>query len=297
MTTNGINPEKPLSRMEWLAAMFLFLLPLISLVALFGISLPQWTNYPLLVLIWGCILFAIGFAIKKRLPGWSFPYLGFALMLAIVLSSNGRVWDWIYPTFIKVFGPRSLWPVPIRVIYVGVFEFIMSMTILLGAVILVNLLRLLPYTRVIWERIRGDWTQLSFMLYGGLVFSIQILFEEYRQDDLWKLSAWVCLALGAWLYLRGKGLGQRILALLGGTTSAFWIVALAKWVLIPLQKWPTGYPIAPSEASRWVETGSALLSWLFMLGILSAPALLKWLPPLPVPSLVEQDEPSNAHAV
>jgi hypothetical protein len=57
-----------------------------------------------------------------------------------------------------------------------------------------------------------------------------------------------------------------------------WIVALAKWILIPLQKWPTGYPIAPSETSRWVETSSALLDWVWIIIMLLAPALLNFLP-------------------
>ena len=80
---------------------------------------------------------------------------------------------------------------------------------------------------------------------------------------------------------------------MGGTTAAFWIVALAKWMLIPLQKWPTGYPIAPSVASRWHETGSTLLSWLFILGILCAPALMSWLPPLPEPDHGEEENPTD----
>jgi len=37
------------------------------------------------------------------------------------------------------------------------------LTVLLGAFILVNILRLFPYTRAVWKRIRADWTQLSFM--------------------------------------------------------------------------------------------------------------------------------------
>ncbi|MGD2206512.1 MAG: hypothetical protein PVH17_07010, partial [Anaerolineae bacterium] len=66
-------------------------------------------------------------------------------------------------------------------------------------------------------------------------------------------------------------------------TGAMWIVALAKWVLIPLQKWPTGYPVSPSEATRWVEVGSAMIGWVWILVMLLAPALLSLLRQSPGP--------------
>jgi len=297
MGSNGFYNQESLPRIELLAAMIIFLLPLFSLFAITGISLPVWTNYITLVLFWGCIFFALGLGIAKRLPGWSLPYLGFLLMIGQVLSPifPGLV-TWIYPYFLGTFGAMSHWPIPIRLIYSGIFEFIGALTVLLGAFILVNILRLFPYTRAVWKRIRADWTQLSFMMYGGLVFYIILAFDEYQYEDLWKFGAWACLALGAWLYLRGKGRWQRILALVGGTTFAYWIVALAKWVLVPLQKWPTGYPIAPTEASRWVETGSALMSWIFFLGILCASALTDWLPPLPEPISAEESNPARTQA-
>ncbi|HSG43361.1 MAG TPA: hypothetical protein VLA72_09430, partial [Anaerolineales bacterium] len=235
-------------------------------------------DYILLVLFWGSIIFAIGLAISKRFPRWSLPYLGFISMVGIILVGTDRYWGWIYPYFLGSFGLRSVWPLSIRIIYVGIFGFIMMVMILLGALMLVNLLRLLPYTRGVWKRIRADWTQFSFMLYGGLVFSIMLLFDEYRYEEIWKFIAWMCLALGAWFHLRAKRQMQRILALTLGATGAMWIVAIAKWVLIPLQKWPTGYPIAPSETSRWLEASSAMLDWVFILIMLLAPALLNLLP-------------------
>jgi hypothetical protein len=290
MPSNGSIEEKPLPRSELLAAMIIFLLPLVSIVAITGISLPQWIDYFVLILFWGAVLFALGLAIIKRLPRWSLSYLGFVLMLGFVLSPYSRLWGWIYPYFIQSFGPRSYWSLPIQIIYVGIFAFIMLFSILLSALILVNLLRLLPYTRGVWQRIRADWTQLSFMLYGGLVFGILLAFEEYRQEEIWKLTAWICLALGAWLYLRAKGQKQRILALICGATGAMWIVALAKWVLIPLQKWPTGYPVAPSETSRWVETSGAMIGWVWILIMLIAPALLNLLPQSPSPIVSKEED-------
>jgi len=278
MQSNGFIEEKPLKRGEMLTAMIIFLLPLFSILTITDNNLPQWMAIFVVILFWGAILFALGKAITKRLPRWSLPYLGIVLMPGIILSLSSRFWGWLYPYFIQSFGSRSNWSLLTRIIYVEAFEFFIIFSILLGALMLVNFLRLLPYTRGVWGRIRADWTQLSFMLYGGLVFNIILLFEEYRYEELWKFMAWLCLALGAWLYLRAAGKKQRILALIGGSSGAMWIVTVAKWVLVPLQKWPTGYPVSPSEASRWVETSSALFGWVWILIMLIAPALLNLLP-------------------
>ena len=287
MASNGLVKEKPLLRIELLAALIIFLLPLLwplfGILAATGNSLPRWVDTTVLVLLLGVVLSALGLAIVKGLPRWSLSYLGFVLMLGFILSRYDRIWGWIYPFFIQSFGPRSYWPLQIRILYVAVFDFIVFFSILLGALILVNLLRLLPHTRGVWQRIRADWTQLSFLLYGGLVISTMLLFDEYHHANLWQLVAWSCLALGAWLYLRAKRQTQRILALICGATGAMWIVALAKWVLIPLQKWPTGYPVSPSEATRWVEVGSAMIGWVWILVMLLAPALLSFLPQSPDP--------------
>jgi hypothetical protein len=294
MPSNGFLDEKPLQRSELLAAMIIFLLPLISILTITDVNPLQWMDYALLVLFWGTIIFAIGHAISRRIPRWSLPYLGFISMVGIILIGPDRFWSWIYPYFIESFGSRAVWPLSIRIIYVGIFDFIMMFMILLGALVLVNFFRLLPYTRGVWGRIRADWTQLSFMLYGGLVFGIMLLFDEYHHEELWKFMAWLCLALGAWFYLRVKSQKRRILALLSGATGAMWIVALAKWALIPLQKWPTGYPISPSETTRWVETGSAMLGWVWILFMLLAPALLKFLPQAPDPITPKKEEPVTA---
>ncbi len=294
MSINGFIEEKPPQRAELFAAMTIFLLPLISIFTIANSSFSEWINYVLLVLFWGCIIFAIGLAISRGFPRWSLPYLGFVLILGLIIGGTDRFWGWIYPYFIQAFGSRYTWPLSIRITYVGLFGFIMMVSILLGALALVNLLRLLPYTRSVWQRIRADWTQLSFMLYGVLVFDVMLTFDEYRYEDAWKFMAWTCLAVGAWFYLRDKGQKRRILALIYGATGAKWVATLAKWILIPFQKWPDGYPIAPSETTRWVETGSELVGWVWILIMLLAPALLNFLPPTPgiIPS--KEENPVNA---
>jgi hypothetical protein len=278
MSPNGFAEEKPLQRRELIAAMMIFLLPMFTILAVTDTNSPKLVDLILLILFWGSIIFAVGLAIGRRLPHWSLPYLGFISMVGIILARPDRIWGWIYPYFLESFGLRSVWPLSVRIIYVGIFGLIMMVMILLSTLMLVNLLRLLPYTRSVWKHIRADWTQLSFMLYGGLVFYILLLFDEYRYEEIWKFIAWTCLAFGAWFYLRAKRQMRRILALTLGATGAMWIVTLAKWVLVPLQMWPTGYPIAPSETTRWLETSSAMLSWVFLLIMLLAPALLNLLP-------------------
>ena len=64
-------------------------------------------------------MFALGLAIVKKLPHWSLSYLGFVLMVGIILSQQYRVWEWIYHYFIQSFGPRSFWSLPIRIILCG----------------------------------------------------------------------------------------------------------------------------------------------------------------------------------
>ena len=281
MPSNGFIEEKPMQPSELLAAMMLFLIPMVSILLTTGIRLPNWANILLVFTFWGGIIFAVGLAIAKRLPRWSLSYLGILLIIGIIFGQFDRAWTWTYPHFIQSFGPRSMWPLGIRIIYSagGTLTFIFS--ILLGALILVSFLRLIPYTRIIWLRIRTDWTQLSFLLYGSIVFLVIFAFEEYRYDDIWKFAAWASLALGAWLHLHAKRQKQRILALICGATGAMWIIAFGTWFLIPLQDWQERYSLISIQDLRWTDTSVAIIGWICILLAMIAPALLNLLPTPP----------------
>ena len=289
MPSNGFIDEKPLQRSELLAAMIIFILPLISIVLTGNINLPEWTNYVLLVLFWGSIAFAIGLAAKRRIPRWSLPYLGFVLIVGVIIGGPDRIFSWLYPLFIQAFGAMPVWPIFIRIIYTGIFGFTMMLALLVGALVLVNLFRLLPFTRKVWQHIREDWTQLSFLIYGSLVFSPILLFEEIRYAEISKFTAWLCLALGAWLYLRFNETKQRILALMGGATGAMWSVAISYWILIPFQDWQRR-SLASMQELQWTETGSVLLFWFIILVTFLAPALLNF---LPIPPNLDVQEDST----
>lgn len=280
-----------LSRREVLAAFAVFLLPLLSILAQPGNDLGAWLNVFTLVVFFGILIFTLGLAAFRRFPRWSLPHLGFALHLGLVLGQFFRLWIWTYPLFLEIFGPRGGWSLSLRILYAGTHEIMLWLTTFLSALILVNLLRLIPATRSIWQSIRTDWTRLSYLLYGSLVFYISLMtFDEYHYDSNWKLAALLLLALGAWLYLRSASKNRRILALLGGSTTAMWTVILAKWVLIPLQAWPVGYPISPSEITRGTEVGYTVISWIGFTTVMLMPAFLDMLPPaLTVVDTHEQD--------
>ena len=46
-------------------------------------------------------------------------------------------------------------------------------------------------------RIRQDWTQLSFILYGVALWTLFLAFEEYRYDEPYQLVSALLLAAGA----------------------------------------------------------------------------------------------------
>jgi hypothetical protein len=290
MFSNKPIDEKPPVRSELLAALIIFLVPLFSIFEIPGINFPLWIDYLLVILIWGAVLFALGLAVIKRLPRWALPYLGLLLMPGMVFGKY-LIGSSIYPFLTQLFGPISSWSLPVRITYAGIFELLMWLLVFLSALILVNLLRLLPSTRIVWQSIRADWTQLSYLLYGTLVVFILLTFEEYRHEELWESIAWMCLALGAWLYLRARRQKQGIRALMIGATAAMLTATLAKWILVPLQEWPTGYPEAPSVASRWVETGNTFISWVGFMIVLIAPTLLNLLPMKPNPIVSNEEDP------
>jgi len=128
---------------------------------------------------------------------------------------------------------------------------------------------------------------LSYLVYGGLVFYIWIIFDEYQHENPWIFAAFSGLAVGGWLYLRAKKIQTRILALVGGATAAMWIVAIGKWIIVPFQNWPVIL-----ETERSFEAGWAISSWMVTIAALAIPALLNLLPSNPDSSVQEEITPA-----
>jgi hypothetical protein len=281
------NQFKPIRPTELLAALTIFLIPAIFylLVSIVGagnmINLPNWLGIILQIFFLGSLIAAFGFAIVRGLPRWSPPYLGILIINWLFLgpfSPIVRLWEWTYNNIFKSLGQMNSWSMLEHALYQGVLGAILWSFVLLMAVILITLLRVLPYTRSLWRRVREDWTQLSFLVYGGIVLEILLSFDEYQQKELWILAALIFLAIGCWLYLYSKGKYQRIFYLLCGATLAMGSVAVGKWFLVPIQDWGPYLITHPPATERWFEFYRTIAEWVCIVFALLSPALLRFLP-------------------
>jgi hypothetical protein len=280
--------SKLLPGIDRLAASAIFLLPLIS-IALSSIDLPRWIINSTLLLFLGVMVGALVLAAIRGFPRWSFSYLGFFLTLIAFYSFGLILWGlFFYPWWMLVFGARDSWPLIVQLLYSGSMEAFTCILVLLIALALINLLQHWSKSiHALWSRIRVDWTYLSFLTYGGLVFYIWLIFDEYQYENSWTFVAFTCLAIGGLIYLCVGGKTRRILALIAGVTAAMGIIAVGKWIIVPLQNWPVNL-----ESERIFETLRTIVSWVVTIVVLMAPALINFIPrpkqavPIPEETLV-----------
>jgi len=169
MSTNGFVDAKQLSLNELLAAFVIFLIPLLFVIVSISVF-PDWFSFILLVAIFASVISAFVFAVIKGLPRWSFSYLGFILFIGLYFW--GPIWPgWgaISPFINNLFGSRGTHSEWENLLCQGVMEVEIWFMVLLAGLVLIALLRMLPLTRGIWQRVRADWTQLSLLVYGGVI--------------------------------------------------------------------------------------------------------------------------------
>jgi hypothetical protein len=264
----------PMSRIDWLAAMVVFILPLIG-IPLSGADIPRWGINTLLVLFLGSLICGFILAVIRCLPHWSLSYLGFGLTIFVFYGLLWGLWGLLfYQPWMGIFGPMDSWSYTVRILYEGATTAFLWFLVLLTAVLLINLFRHWAPIQALWQHIREDWTLLSFVVYGGLIVHIWLIFDEYHYEKLWRFSANASLAIGAWFYLRVREQNKRFLALIGGATVAMWIIAIGRWNLVPMQNWPVDL-----ESERWFESIRTISSWMATIAALTTPMLLNWLPP------------------
>lgn len=171
------------------------------------------------------VLFAVG--VKKGMPRWSLPYLGFLLAILSLYVFSAVFGTPIYFLFRDYRDQSVLF---IDILWDGIYWY--------GLLFAILLLVLLSRVSPAFQHFKNDWTRPDFVLYGGVPFALWITFDGYVGDEPYTLSAFLVLAVGAWLYLRSTSERTRFGSLFIAMTLAMFIAAVGKVLLIPSQTWP-----------------------------------------------------------
>lgn len=274
------NESLPAAKWGWqiswrevLLALLFFVLPMLNFISNdYLFSLPVARGILVIASGLGFVATFI-FALAKKMPRWSLPFMGaflgiFGIFGAAVLNSI------LFPIR-RIDIPEDETR---RLILSGLNSGMTWVIFLLLVIFLIFLLARIKRSRVLYERLHSDWTQVSFLLYGGALFVLWFTFDEYHYDTPYKVAGLFFLAVGAMGYLAATHPWQRLLALLAGLTLGMGIAALGKYLIVPLQDWPwweTWFTWHPAEVERWFEAISLMFDWFWLVVILLVPALWK----------------------
>jgi hypothetical protein len=184
---------------ELLTGLTLFLLPTLpSLLKLLFGYLPLINQIGSLITIALLVymLVVLVYGLKRGFPRWAIPCLGVAVTGLVILGPSRRIWSLFASDVQRAIGYHAK-TLQVRVLYQALMGGFFYALAFLSAALLILFLMVWPRTRQLAQRIRTDWTLFSFMFFGGLVFQLELIFEEYAYDELWKIACRACLALGA----------------------------------------------------------------------------------------------------
>jgi hypothetical protein len=225
------------------------------------ITFPLWSQVAFVILFWSLVLGLFLLGPAKGLPRWFLPYLGLPLPIVSLTLFNsmmdkwGVVWMYEAPWFFRAFTQEGLlW---------------MGMVLLLFLLLVIS--RLVPRFRPFHQRLRNDWTLLSFIIYGTMPLVLFITYNEYKNEEPFMFLSLASLAAGGWLYLRNQEPLKRFLYLQGGMTLSMLVAAAGKAIL-------EGSSF-PGGGSTWhIEFMSTLQTWLWLALIMLIPYALNLLP-------------------
>jgi hypothetical protein len=200
-------------------------------------------------------------------PLWSLPYAGIVLVIAGYLYLFQWVVNLVSPSLVGSVLPGPMDPGAYLLIRVASHGMLWLMLFCL-TLLIVAALSVLNRFQPLLRRVRHDWTQLSYILYGESAFALLLLFQSQLIKPSYAVASVLFLAAGVWLFLRSQARARRILALLICLTLAVGIAALGNLPDFPSDRlWllTDGYLAAPVRL---------LLSWAMMVAALLLPGLL-----------------------
>ncbi|MCJ7661405.1 MAG: hypothetical protein MUO67_19820 [Anaerolineales bacterium] len=267
--TPGNPVEDPVTGWNLLIVFVPFLMaiaiPLLNLTEGF-VHLSDFDVLILLVGLLAVLMYLViiaGFA--KGLPCWSIPSVGLLICIA-----GYR----IFTAWIDAAPPQfHLSSVSEEVIFAAVMGLLFYGHMLLLSALLVLVAAWVKPLRPFYERVRWDWSLLSFLLYSCTLVALLLGFGRYQGSEPYQLAGLLILAVGAWVYLRLSRPEARLGLLLVAVAFTIGLVGVGKYLLYPQQAW-----IVHNTFPRWWEAFVPLIDGAVLLLVIAAPAVIQLFP-------------------
>lgn len=155
---------------------------------------------------------------------------------------------------------------------VGQYILIFLPILLLCAVFL-GLTAFIPHLHNSFQRVRQDWSLISYLLYGLSLFIIFVSSDEYHGLGYYQLASLIILGIGTLSYLSPASSLSRLFKLLFALGLSMGVLGLGIYLIYPQQSWSvhTSFP-------RWWEAIWPLLVGISLAVNMTIPALLNYLP-------------------
>jgi len=260
----------------WFVLCFYGFYRLIFYLLASGLVKPGGINIvPFVVIFWllGFGLFAFGFS--KGPPRWFMPYIGLLLPIfnlfvyeRLIIPSWGGIPHLSYPyRFLVEFIDQGL-------IWVGLFTSI---------ILLVIVIKLVPGFRLFYQRLRNDWTLLSFIAYGIVPFAIIYSYGDYEMDFAnqgpYLFLIVMIFAAGGWFYLRANTPLKSVLPLIVAMAMSMFVAELSRTILY---EFPRNLQLTWQAKLLQISWQTKLMEitiiWIWVALFLISPFLVKWLP-------------------
>jgi hypothetical protein len=270
LRASGLDWNKPPTRRETWAVLAVFMVPGTAIL----LNLPvELISISLIGLLAG--VFVAGLA--RGFQRWSLPALGLGLSAFSFMVLFQWAADLVTPAMLTNLGilPHDE---STRLILHAFWAGLMWFSLFAMTFLVLGLLAVIRKFRILLVRIQHDWTIASYILYSGAIFTLLLTFNQYRYEKTFALASSLCLATGAWLYLKSPRPWQRTLSLLTGLTLASGAIAASQWSAENLADWRQLLIWIPPDSERSFEVYRVLLDWGWMVLFLLAPYLIRLIP-------------------
>ncbi len=268
-------PGGPLRGWQVAVAFLPFLLPLLSPLLVLApvsvkVSVGSWLFAAFLLLILGFLLAAWRFGLFRSFPVWALPALGMAFTFVFAILQLISQMAVLTTLVLPLYGS---WGWPDEQSLAGKIGLMLAVQLVFLVVMTGVVAVLLRIFSGFLERVRQEWTLLSFLLYGIAIFPV-LGNDVYHGLEAYETASLLILAAGAGLYLAAPGRWQRILALVVPAILSPVVMSLGLYQTFPAQSWANAV-----LSFRWWEALQPVLYLLplpFLLLLASLAPRLPW---------------------